>query len=243
MLTVGREVALVFPAWRNATIMPTMTPTTHLDVLDAAEHMPLGSVLVVNDFSWDEYELLNQDLDGRRNPRLSYDCGRLEVVSTSSGHDKYAWFVDKLIWAFCEAHDLPLGGYGHATWKLKRAAKGSEGDGSYYITNEQAVFRKKNINLEVDPPPDIIVEVDLTTDSLRKLSVYSGLGVPEVWRYDGEAFHFHGLTGSVYTEIAESRCLPGFTVSLLMEAMQGYPAIDSMEALRAFRRQIKKLKK
>jgi Uma2 family endonuclease len=223
--------------------MPTMTPTTHLDVLDAAEHLPDDSVLVVNDFSWDEYELLLRHLDGRRNPRLSYDCGRLEVVSTSSRHDKYSWFLDKLIWEFCEMKGLGLGGYGHATWKLKRAAKGAEGDGSYYIANEQNVVRKDKINLEVDPPPDIVIEVDLTTDSLRKLSIYAGLGVPEVWRYDGQAFHFHRLAGPVYTEMTESCCLPGFTVSLLMEAMRDFPAIDSMEAIKAFRRRLKKLKK
>jgi Uma2 family endonuclease len=223
--------------------MPTMTPTTHLDVLDAAEHMPADSVLVVNDFSWDEYELLMQDLDGRRNPRLSYDCGRLEVVSTSSRHDMYSWFVDKLIWEFCESQGLNLGGYGKATWKLKRVAKGAEGDNSYYIANEQNVFRKRNISLEIDPPPDIVIEVDLITDSLRKLPIYAGLGVPEVWRYDGEVFHFHGLTGTVYAEMTESRCLPGFTVSLLMEAIQSFTAVDSIEAIKAFRRRIKKLKK
>ena len=223
--------------------MPTMIPVTHLEVLDAAEHMPLGSVLVVNDFSWDEYELLLQDLDGRRNPRLSYDCGRLEVVMTSSRHDKYSWFVDKLICAFCEARGLTLGGYGHATWKSKRAARGAEADNSYYIANEPKVMRKENIRLEVDPPPDIVVEVDLTTDSLRKLPIYAGLGVPEVWRYDGKLFHFHGLSGAAYTEITESRCLPGFTLSMLTDALQGFPEIDSMEATKAFRRRIKKLKK
>lgn len=223
--------------------MPIMAPITHLDVLEAAEHMPRGSVLVVNDFSWDEYELLMQDLDGRHNPRLSYDCGRLEVVSTSSKHDKYAWFVDKLIWDFCEAQGLSLGGYGHATWRRKRAAKGAEADNSYYLANERTVSSKDNIDLEVDPPPDLVVEVDLTTDSRRKLPIYAGLGVSEVWRYDGETFHFHALTGTRYAEITESRCLPGFTVSLLMETIEDFATVSSMEAIRAFRRRIKKLKK
>ena len=64
------------------------------------------------------------------------------------------------------------------------------------------------------------MEVDLTTDSLKKLSIYAGLGVPEVWRHDGGvAFHFYGLTGDKYTEIAESRCLPGCTDALLEEAL------------------------
>ena len=223
--------------------MPTMTPTTHLDVLDAAEHMPVGSVLVVNDFSWDEYELLMQDLDGRRNPRLSYDCGRLEVVSTSSRHDQYAWLIDKIICAYCESRDLIVSGYGHATWKSKRVAKGAEGDLSYYMENAKSVMAKEQISLELDPPPDLVVEVDLTTDSMKKLSIYAGLGVPEVWRWDGQTHHFYGLTDGKYTETAESRCLPGFTVMLLTGAVETFRTIGLTEAVKAFRRQIKKLKK
>jgi len=205
--------------------------------------MPLGSVLVVNDFSWDEYELLMQDLDGRRNPRLSYDCGRLEVVSTSSRHEQYAWLIDKVICAYCESCDSMLSGYGHATWKSKPVAKGAEGDLSYYTENASRVMQKEQINLESDPPPDLVVEVDLTTDSMKKLSIYAGLGVPEVWRWDGQAYHFYELTDGRYTETADSRCLPDFTVSLLTGAMETFRTIDPIEAVKTFRRQFKNLKK
>ena len=224
--------------------MPTMTPTTHLDVLDAAEHMPLGSTLVVNDFGWDEYELLIRDLDGRRNPRLSYDCGRLEVVSTSRRHDNYSWLVDKLIWEFCEVRGLLLQGYGQATWKRKEVGKGAEADNSYYVANARHVTAKDDDNnLEFDPPPDIIVEVDLTTDSTRKLPIYAGLGVPEVWRFDGREFHFHVLADGTYAESSESPSLPGLTLSLLMEGLTEARALAPIEAVKAFRRRIKKLKK
>ena len=223
--------------------MPVMTPTTHLEVLDAAEHMPLGSVLVVNDFSWEEYELLLQDLDERRNPRLSYDCGRLEVVSTSSHHDRSGWFIDKLIWEFCALRGLTLLGCGHATWKSKQAAKGAEGDLSYYVANEPRVRRKHNITLESDPPPDVVVEIDLTTDSSRKLSIYAGLGVPEVWRYDGHSYHFYRLTDGKYTEVPSSRCLPGLSSPLLLEALASRDTLAPVEVVKVFRRLLKKLKK
>lgn len=220
-----------------------MTPTTHLDVLDAAEHMPLGSVLVVNAFSWDEYELLIQDLDGRRNPRLSYDCGSLEVVSISPGHDGYDRMVDAFVREFCEARGMECQAYGQATWKLKAVGKGAEADCCYYVQNARKVFGKQQIPLESNPPPDIVVEIDLTTDSSRKLRIYAGLRVPEVWIFDGKEFHFHELLEGKYTEIPGSKRLPGLSGAPMIEAFVMAETNGQTEALKAFRRRIQKLKK
>jgi Uma2 family endonuclease len=224
--------------------MPIMAPTTtHLEVLEAVEHMPLGSVLVVNDFSWDDYELLIEDLDGRHNPRLSYDCGRLEVVSTSPRHDAYDRMIDAFVWAFSEAHGTALQAYGQATWKLKSAGKGAEGDCCYYVQNARKVIGKDEIPLESNPPPDIIVEIDLTTDSTRKLRIYAGLGVPEVWIFDGKAFHFYELVVGKYKHIPASKCLPGLTGPLMLEGLAIAKTHGQTEALKAFRRLIRKRKK
>jgi len=243
VLVIGREVALGFPGWRNAIIMPIMTPTTHLDVLDATEHMPLGSVLVVNDFSWDEYELLMQDLDGRRNPRLSYDCGRLEVVSTSPAHDEFAYLTELFVREFSDAQDLDLQAYGQATWKRKDVGKGAEADCCYYIQNARKVIGKKRIPLESNPPPDVVVEIDLTSSSMRKLRIYAGLGVPEVWRFDGKVFHFYELLEGKYAEMVDSKCLPGFASVPVLEMFSLAETQGQTEALKAFRRVIRKPKK
>jgi Uma2 family endonuclease len=225
------------------TIMPTMAPTTHLDVLDATEHMPLGSILVVNDFAWDDYELLIQDLDGRRSPRLSYDGGRLEVVSISPRHDAYDRMIDAFVLAFCEAHELALQTYGQATWKLKSVGKGAEGDCCYYVQNARKVVGKDEIPLESNPPPDIVVEIDLTTDSTRKLRIYAGLGVPEVWIVDSKSFHFYELVDGRYVEIPGSKCLPGLTAAPMLDAFEIAKTHFHTEALKAFRRSIRKRKK
>lgn len=224
--------------------MPTMAPTTtHLEVLEAVEHMPLGSVLVVNDFGWDDYELLIQDLDGRRNPRLNYDCGRLEVVSVSPRHDAYDRMIDAFVRVFAEAHDLAVQAYGQATWKLKSVGKGAEGDCCYYVQNARRVIGKDEILLESNPPPDIVVEIDLTTDSKRKLRIYAGLGVPEVWIFDGEAFHFYELVDGQYADIPGSKRLPGLNGTLMLEAFAIAKTHGQTEALKAFRRSIRKRKK
>jgi Uma2 family endonuclease len=223
--------------------MPTMTPTTHLDVLAAAEHMPLGSRLVIHDLSWDEYEGVVGKLKPRSLRRLSYDRGRLEVVMISEEHERYAWLIDKFIVEFCIAHDFMLEGYGQATWKSKALSKGAQADHCYYVVNAPRVIGKKQIRLGTDPPPDIVLEVDLTSDSMRKLWIYAGLGVPEVWRFDGERFYFYQLGDGEYTEIPATRCLPGLTGSVLVEGLANCSVVGDMEALKAFRRHAKKLKK
>jgi Uma2 family endonuclease len=220
-----------------------MAPTTHLEVLEATEHMPLGSILVVHDFSWDDYELLIQDLDGRRNPRLSYDCGRLEVVSPTRWHESYDRLIDGFVREFCEAHGLEVEAYGQATWKLKAVGKGSEGDCCYYIQNARKVIGKDEIPLESNPPPDIVVEIDLTTDSRRKFGIYAGLGVPEIWIFDGKSFYFYELVDAKYREIPASKCLPGLTGAPMLEAFAIARTHGQTEALKAFRRLIRKRKK
>ena len=223
--------------------MPTMTPVTHDDVFDAVEHMPLGSVLVINDFSWDEYELLIQDLDGRRNPRLSYDCGRLEVVTTSPHHDAYDRLLDAFVREYAETFGIDLQSYGQATWKLKAVGKGGEGDCCYYVQNARKVIGKREIPLETNPPPDIVAEIDITTDSMRKLSIYAGLRVPEVWRFDGTSWHFYELRGGKYTEISGSKCLPGLSGALILEAFAVSETHGQSAAIKTFRRLVRKLKK
>jgi Uma2 family endonuclease len=223
--------------------MPTMTPTTHLEVIEAVEHMPIASRLVVHDFSWDEYEHLMEKFTNRRNPRFSYDCGRLEVVSPGPLHDRYEALIVRLVTEFCEAHDLLCEPYGHTTWKREDLFKGVEADGSFFISNARCVIGKKEFNLEVDPPPDLALEIDATRDSRRKFEIYAAMGVPEVWRFDGERLCFYELREGRYSEISISHCLKGLTPDLLEGALQVAPSKGYLEAVKAFRRSVKKLKK
>ena len=223
--------------------MATMTPTTHLDVIDAVDHMPVGSTLVVNDFSWDEYEALMHEFEERSNPRFSYDSGRLEVMSPSPVHDEYETLIEIFVREFCDFRGLDLQSYGHATWKLKSAEKGAEADCCYYIQNARKVIGKRRIPLESNPPPDIVVEVDVTKSSIRKLRIYAGLGVPEVWRFDGKAFQFYELRDGSYGELPDSKRLPGFGQLPLGEMIALGTTEGQMPAMKAFRRLVRKRKK
>ena len=204
--------------------------------------MPNGATLVIDQVSWDDYDYLLEGLADRPGLRISYDCGRLEIVSPLQEHGQYECLVEDLALIFCEAFRIQLQKYGRTTWRRKALSKGAEPDASFYIKNAQRTIGKK-ISLEADPPPDIIVEIDVTRSSRSKLSIYAAFGVPEVWRYDGKTCRLYWRLENDYKETQVSRFLPGLTVALIAEAIEVSKTQGQDEARKAFRRRIKALMK
>jgi Uma2 family endonuclease len=223
--------------------MPFMSLATSQDVFAAAEHIPMGSALVVHDFGWQDYEQLLEFIGDRPGFRISYDCGRLEIVSPSPKHDNYSRSPDLFVAAFCELRGHNLQIYGSATWKSEGLHKAVEADACYYVKNAERVVGAKDIRLGTHPPPDIAVEIDITNSSLNKLSIYAALSIPEVWRYDGRTFTFYSLKSDKYQEARESLQLPGLTGAMLLEALQDTEARGPIAALKAFRRRIRLTKR
>lgn len=217
--------------------MTSMSLPTTSGILDATDHLPNGATLVVPQVSWDDYEFLLDEL-GERHLRVTYDCGTLEIMSPLGDHEAYARFFDAIVVESCDASNLEVEPLGGTTWKRRALGKGAEGDSCYYIRNARRIIGKLKIDLESDPPPDIVVEIDTTSHSLKKLSIYAALLVPEVWRYDGKNVHIYELTGGEYVEIQASHILPNLTGATLSEfialmKIEGYTA-----ARKAFRRRI-----
>jgi Uma2 family endonuclease len=125
-----------------------MTRAAHDEVLDATAHLPDGATLIVPQFDWDDYERLLEDLTERPRLRVSYDCGRLEIVSPLPEHEKYARFIDDLVRAFADAYGLELEKLGHTTWKRRALAKGVEADACYYIRSAKRIIGKRKIDLD-----------------------------------------------------------------------------------------------
>ena len=213
-------------------------PTRTADYLDAVDHLPAGATLVVHDFSWDEYECLVEAL-AERHFRVSYDRGRLEIMTPLPEHEAAARLIDRLVDIYVEKVNVTLENYGSATWKRRALAKGVEPESSYYIASADRIIGKHHkIDLESDPPPDIVVEIDVTNESLSKFGVYSALSVPEIWRYDGRQMWFHELADQTYHEISESRFLPGSTPGMLAAALEQSKTEGQTAALRAFRQRL-----
>ena len=136
-----------------------------------------------------------------------------------------------------ETLDLKLQNYGSATWKRQRLARGAEADCCYYVANADKVIGKRQFDLEIDPPPDIVAEIDTTNQSLAKFPIYAALSVPEIWRYDGKKFQFYELAGKKYREVSETRSFSGLTPAMLATALEQSKTDGQTAALRTFRKQ------
>ena len=209
------------------------------DYAEAIEHLPVGAMLVVPNVSWEDYEDLLADLGNRPGVRVSYDEGRLEIVSPLPEHEKYKESVLCLARALSEELNIPLEAYRSATWKRSALRKGAEPDTCFYVVNAKRVIGKRTIDLDTDPPPDIVVEIDTTNESLSKFPIYAALRVPEIRRYDGARVQMYELKGDTYVGVDESRFLPGLSCSTLLEFLEVSKTQGQTEALRLFRQRVR----
>ena len=182
------------------------TQTTNY--LDLIERLPAGAKLELPDIGWDEYEQLLSQMEHSPGHRLSYVRGRLIIVSPSTEHEDYKEFIYSLARVISLETGVKLETRGAATFKSNKLAKGAEPDTCFYVQNAARVVGKRRINLDIDPPPDVVVEIDMSRESLYKLQIYATLGVPEIWRYDGKAAHFYTLVGENYEVTQHSLAFP-----------------------------------
>src|SRR6202040_2862014 len=152
------------------------------DYLAAIAHLPAGAVLWVDDVSWDDYERLLDDLGDDYGVRIFYDRGRMEIMAPASTHEKPKSVIHRLVTALSDELDIDVESLGSTTLKTEMQAKGAEPDDCFYIQNASLIIGKDDVNLMNDPPPDLVVEIDRTSMSLNRFAIYSGLGVPDLWR-------------------------------------------------------------
>ena len=138
--------------------------------------------VVLSGISWDLYEQLRENEDNWH-VRMTYDRGTLELMSPSIDHEAIKELICQMVQALTAELSIPRRSLGHATWKRPKLAKGLEADGCFYILNHHRVRQRRAIDLEVDPPPDLAIETEVSRSVVRKLSIYAALGIPEVWRW------------------------------------------------------------
>ena len=208
------------------------------------DHLPEGTTLLARDVSWEDYEQLLEELSDRPAVRVTYDQGRLEIMSPRPEHEKYKRFIEKIIDALADDLDLNVEPLGSATWRKKQDAKGAEADTCYYVANADRIIGKRDIDLSVDPPPDMVVEIDVTNESLSKFPIYSALRVPEIWRYDvrHNQIHMYELRGNKYAEVPASRSFPLLTAKALADFIEQSKTKGQKAAMAAFRLWLKKRK-
>jgi Uma2 family endonuclease len=174
-----------------------------------------SSGILLRGISWETYQALVRDLECQPSKRLTYDNGLLEIFMPLPPHEKHKKYLARFVEIITETLDIEICSLGSCTWSRKDLTKGVEPDQCYYIQNEAVIRGKMDSDLTIDPPPDLAIEIDITSASLPRLPIYGALGVPEVWRFDGEKIVLLALANGEYRETPASIALPIVTAEVL----------------------------
>ncbi len=139
---------------------------------------------VVHGVDWDGYEALLRIMPG---VRITYDRGVVELMSPQFPHELYRRRIGRLIEIVAEELEIAIVGAGSTTFKRRVLDRGLEPDECFYLGGYDRLASLATIDLDVDPPPDLAIEVDISSSSLDKMGIYAALQIREVWRFDGES--------------------------------------------------------
>jgi Uma2 family endonuclease len=173
---------------------------------DAVESQ--GSRLLLDNIDWPSYRRLVKMFMGRPGLRMTYDRGTLEFMTTSAEHEWLSRIVGRFIEVLSDELAIDIAGYGSMTF-MRPKTTGLEPDQCYWIKEEPRMRARKSIDLRVDPAPDLVVEIDITSSSIDRMEAYKILGVPEIWQYAAHQLNFlHLDANKAYVQATHSRAFP-----------------------------------
>jgi Uma2 family endonuclease len=191
--------------------------------------------VVLRHVSWETYERLLAEHEQCSSPRFTYDHGVLEIMSPSIKHERLNRSIATLCEVIAEEWHMELDNAGSTTFKREDLARGFEPDSCFYVQNVERVRARDQIDLTVDPPPDLVIEIDISSSSLDRFPIFANLGLPEVWRYDGTCLTIFTLRTGTYQAVAASAVFPGVTSQLIFQFIEESTTIPHTAWLRRVR--------
>jgi Uma2 family endonuclease len=140
---------------------------------------------VLDDVGWQGYETL-LNLVGNRPIRLTYDRGNVELLSPLLVHERYRSLLARVVEVVTKELNIRMVAAGSTTLRAELLDRGLEPDACFYIASADRLRGTDRIDLSVVPPPDLVIEIEIARSVLQRLGIYAALGVPEIWRFDGE---------------------------------------------------------
>jgi Uma2 family endonuclease len=190
---------------------------------------------VIHNVGWKGYETLLK-LFGDDGPRLYYSRGSVELMSPLLLHECFSYRLGHMVMAIGEELAIPIRPARSLTLKREDTGRGAEADESFYIANVGRVGHLTQIDLEVDPPPDLVIEIEITSALLDKIDIYARLGVPEIWRFDGEILTVLLLQpGGSYATVTRSAAFPFLPMDVFVEFIVDPDYSDESRWGRTFR--------
>jgi Uma2 family endonuclease len=173
--------------------------------------VPPGHRVMFHDVTWQEFEEILAELGEHRGVRLAYSQGILEMRMPLPKHEKAKVIIGDLVKILLEELQIDCEAFGSTTFKREDMAQGVEPDDSFYIQNHATMIGKERIDLNVEPPPDLAIEVDVT--SKTQLDAYEALGVPELWKYADGKLQINILQNGKYIQSEFSPTFPNLPIS------------------------------
>jgi Uma2 family endonuclease len=201
-------------------------------------YVPPGQRVLLQGISWQEFETILEELGDRRAARVAYDHGVLEIMTPLPEHEHGKEIIGDLLKALLKELDIEFRTLGSTTFKNQQMAQGIEPDQCFYIRNEALIRGKKRLDLRFDPPPDLVLEIDIT--SRTHPSIYEALKVPELWRFDRGRLQINLLRVGKYEVVSESPNFPGLPLSEVIPSyLQQSETIGRNATMKAFRQWVR----
>ncbi|GAC1459146.1 MAG: Uma2 family endonuclease [Chamaesiphon sp.] len=199
--------------------------------------MPPNEIIHLSEISWQTYESLLEELSARR-LRLTYNRGNLEIMAPSPEHERFKKVAGRFVETLAEELDIRIEPLGSTTFKQPQVS-GVEPDECFYIRQISAVQGKKRLDLNKDPAPDLVVEIDVTSSSQTRLQVYADLGVAEVWIYNRESLVVQQLQNHTYVTSQTSQFFVDIPIPEIAGFLQQAETLDYLELIKSFRKWVR----
>ena len=194
-----------------------------------------GQRIVLEDISWQVFEAILNELGEHSGSRVAYSQGKLEIMTPLPEHERAKVIIGDLVKALLDELNLNWESLGSTTFKREDMTAGIEPDDCFYIQNHRLMIGRDRIDLTVDPPPDLVIEIDVT--SKTQISAYKALKVPEIWRYENGNLEINLLQCEQYVKSQTSRTFPNFPViEVIPQFIEMASKTGTSPALKGFRK-------
>ena len=212
--------------------------STEADTIESLREQLLEATgerrLTIENISWDTYLNLSAEVGNSRAIRLAYDEGTLEIMSPGFSHEKRSAALINVVQIAARASRMRWANGGIMDMKHPDLKKGAQANACFWFADEPVVRGKEEIDITVDPPPELVIEVDITSPSVRKLPFYAKIGIAEVWRYRKNAVHVYHLEEDEYVAHDASLAFPWLPAERITRIVEEFATIGAPDALENF---------
>ena len=199
--------------------------------------VPPGQRLLIRNLDWQKFERILEELGEHRSSRIAYSHGTLEIRMPTPEHEVDKELIGDIVKILLDELEIDCECFGSTTFKQENMVSGIEPDQCFYIQNQAQMRGKRRVDLSKDPPPDLAIEVDVT--SKTQLNAYATLGVPELWLYEKNQLNIYILQAGIYQPVVISPTFPSLPIlDFVAEVLEQSFLIGRSPALRAFRQKI-----